>query len=420
MGHATTWSEDEDIILADSWIAISCDPIKSNQQGGETFWERIFALFSSKLMKKHGEHAASFRTVTAVQNRWSTMNHDFNKFAGCLAHVKAVQKSGYSEEDYENDALATYRSDGGKPFRFLRAFERVRNNPKWKAEGGLLRDKKSVKKAEAGKQQVKKARRELTEISANENEADEVVVDDEEEKIVTEPTRPIGIKAAKAAVKGEKKEAYSQLQVDKQLAEAQRGKAEAAQTQARTTRDEFLLKLIAFNPNAEEAKEWISLKISEAVAEARAQKLKQQKELQAVEEEMARSKEQKILKPARFLRTPKDEEIEVVVEPELTTVSTSISNDTASLLGKSKSFSSTTSTDLLTSMDEEVRIEKASCCAGKECIYFMEETGKFEDTDAECVKYCNSCKLWCHKYCAKSKGLFNVCFLCKETKNVEV
>ena len=53
MGHATTWSEDEDIILADSWIAISCDPIKSNQQGGETFWERIFALFSSKLMKKH-------------------------------------------------------------------------------------------------------------------------------------------------------------------------------------------------------------------------------------------------------------------------------------------------------------------------------------------------------------------------------
>ena len=148
MGHATTWSEDEDIILADSWIAISCDPIKSNQQGGETFWERIFALlFSSKLMKKHGEHAASSRTVTAVQNRWSLMNHDFNKFAGCLAHVKAPPKSGYSEEDYENDALAGYRSDGRKPFRFLRAFERVRNNPKWKAEGGLLRDKKSVKKA---------------------------------------------------------------------------------------------------------------------------------------------------------------------------------------------------------------------------------------------------------------------------------
>ena len=80
-------------------------------------------------MKKHGEHAASSRTVTAVQNRWSLMNHDFNKFAGCLAHVKALPKSGYSEEVYKNDALATYRSDGGRPFRFLRAFECVRNNP---------------------------------------------------------------------------------------------------------------------------------------------------------------------------------------------------------------------------------------------------------------------------------------------------
>ena len=53
MGHATTWSEDEDIILADSWIAISCNPIKSNQQGGETFWERIFNVLelNSELSK---------------------------------------------------------------------------------------------------------------------------------------------------------------------------------------------------------------------------------------------------------------------------------------------------------------------------------------------------------------------------------
>ena len=277
-----------------------------------TFWERIFALFSSKIMKKHGEHAASSRTITAVQNRWLTMSHDFNTYAGCLVHVKAIPKSGYSEEDYKNDVLSTYRSDGGKPFRFLRAFEHVWDNPKWKAEGGLLRDKKSVKKAEAGKQQAKKARRELTEILANDNGADEIVVDDEEEKIGI-----IGIKAAKVAVTGEKKEAYSQLQVDKHIAEAQRGKAEAAQTQARTTRDEFLLKLIAFNPDAEEAKEWISLKIVEAVSEARALKLKQKKELKAMEEEMAGSKEQKILKPACFVRTPKnvDEQDEVVIEP---------------------------------------------------------------------------------------------------------
>jgi|Transcript_8331 hypothetical protein len=74
----TNWTEDEDVILADSWLFISHDPIKSNQQSGETFWERIFAVFSSKLAKRYGEKAASTRTVTAVQNRWSTMNHDLN------------------------------------------------------------------------------------------------------------------------------------------------------------------------------------------------------------------------------------------------------------------------------------------------------------------------------------------------------
>ena len=44
--------------------------------------------------------------------------------------------------------------------------------------------------------------------------------------------------------------------------------------EARTTRDEFLLKLIAFNPDAVESKEWMALKIAEAVYEAKEMKLK--------------------------------------------------------------------------------------------------------------------------------------------------
>ena len=155
MGHAITWTEDEDVILANSWLLISHDPIKSNQQTGETFWERIFAVFSSKLVKKYGEQAASSCTVTTVQNRWSTMNHILNKFVGVLSQIKAE------------------------------------------------------------------------------------------------------IRAAKAAVKMEKKDGNTQLELDRQIAAAQRGKAKAAPTQARTLRDEFLLKLIAFNPDTAEVKEWV-------------------------------------------------------------------------------------------------------------------------------------------------------------------
>ena len=336
MGHAITWTEDEDVILAESWLAISNDPIASNQQKGETFWERIFAVFSSKVAKKYGDNAVSSRTVTAVQNRWSLMNHDLNKFAGVLSQVKAVQKSGYNEEGYVADALATFRTDLGKPFRFLRAFERVKDDPKWKTDGGLLRDKKSVKKAEAGKQ-AKRARKALAKISVDANVDEDVVLDNEEEEEETKesgqekPQRPIGIKAAKAAVKAEKKDGNTQLEVDRQIAAAQRDKAEAAQTQLRTTRDEFLLKLISFNPDSAEAKEWMALKISEAITEAKEMKLKRERELEAMEEEMARSmkaEQKNTLRPPRFVRASKDiaEEAEDLVESAITTDSTSSSS----------------------------------------------------------------------------------------------
>ena len=79
------------------------------------------------------------------------MNHDLNNFVGVLAQVKTVPKSGYNEEDYINDALSTYHSDHGKPFRFLRPWERVKDDPKWKADGGWLHSLCSFKFAIASR-----------------------------------------------------------------------------------------------------------------------------------------------------------------------------------------------------------------------------------------------------------------------------
>jgi len=388
-------------MLVESWVGVSNDPIKSSQQTGETFWERIFARFSSKMQKRYGDQAASHRTVTVVQNRRSSMNHDINKFVGCLAQVKAVPKSGYNEEDYITDALSTYRADHGKPFRFLRAWERVKDDPKKKADGGLLRDKKAVKKAEAGKQ-AKKARKELAEITADANS--EIVIDEENEETKDEqPQRPIGIKAAKAAVKTEKKEAYSQLQVDKQIAEAQRGKAEAAQMQARTLRDEFLLKLIAFNPDAAEAKEWMGLKIAEAVTEAKEMKMKKERELQQMEEEMARLKkaeeQKKTLKPARFVRNPKDveKEVEVDVEKEVEVASANVT------------LSSVSSVSLSTECDQQHQ-KKNLCCAGDYC--FVSNGHK-----VVCGMTCRRCRQSCHFDCCEDDEYgFKICASCEKER----
>ena len=67
--------------------------------------------------------------------------------------------------------------------------------------------------------------------------------------------------------------------MDRQIEAAQRGKVEAAQNQARTLRDEFLLKLILFNSDAAEAKEWMALKIAEAVTKAKEIKFDKKREL---------------------------------------------------------------------------------------------------------------------------------------------
>ena len=73
MGHATNWTDEEDVILADSWCGVSNDPIKSNQQTGETFWERIFARFSSKMQKRFGDQAESSRTATRTFNYFNVL-----------------------------------------------------------------------------------------------------------------------------------------------------------------------------------------------------------------------------------------------------------------------------------------------------------------------------------------------------------
>jgi len=385
MGHATNWTDEEDVFLAESWVGVSNDPIKSNQQTGETFWERIFARFSSKMQRRYGEQAASHRTVTAVQNRWSSMNHDINKFVGCLAQVKAVSKSGYGEEDYITDALATYRADRGKPFRFLRAWECVKDDPKWKADGGLLRDKKMVKKCEDGKQQAKKARLELEEVTVDPN-VEEDFNEENNQQTDKKFERPIGIKAAKAAIKAEKKDNNMQLEVDRQIAAAQRDKAEAAQTQARTTRDEFLLKLIAFNPDTAEAKEWMALKIAEAVTEAKEMKIKKEKELEALEEEMARSKKpEKTLKPARFVHTNS------------IVASGNVTLDTVSSLS------------LQSDSDRQQRKQNV-CCAGDFC--FVSNGHR-----VVCGMTCRVCTKPCHSDCCDDDEYgFKICTQCAKVQ----
>jgi hypothetical protein len=120
----------------------------------------------------------------------------------------------------------------------------------------------------------------------------------DEEEVVEEIPRPMGNRMAKMLARQEtadvakvSKDMVMQLDINRSCAITQLGKAEAAQTQARTTRDKFLFKLVAFNPESQVAKEWVQMKIKEAMEEAAAAKAEKRK--QEIEMELALLKVEK-------------------------------------------------------------------------------------------------------------------------------
>ena len=76
MGRGKAWAVDEDKQLCRSWMNISQDPINSNQQKSDTFWNRIWKHFQNNYPFKPEEPEYFRREVKGLQNRWSSINHD--------------------------------------------------------------------------------------------------------------------------------------------------------------------------------------------------------------------------------------------------------------------------------------------------------------------------------------------------------
>jgi len=159
------------------------------------------------------------------------------------------------------------------------------------------------------------------------------------------------------------------------------------------------LKLISFNPDSAEAKEWMALKISEAITEAKEMKLKRERELAAMEKEMARSKkaeQKKTLRPPRFFRASKDniDESEDFVDSALTTAST---NSSSVLLSNKV-------------QQQEQQQNINICCAGDYC--FVSNGHK-----VVCGMTCRVCTKPCHSSCCEDDeyGL-KICTQCEKVQ----
>jgi len=80
-------------MLVSAWLNVSLDPMRGVNQLKETYRKRIHDYFYSH------KDFESDRTQSSLMNRWSSILHECNIFAGCVSKVEAQNQSGASVDD---------------------------------------------------------------------------------------------------------------------------------------------------------------------------------------------------------------------------------------------------------------------------------------------------------------------------------
>ncbi|CAK8567666.1 unnamed protein product [Lathyrus sativus] len=99
------FTREEDILLIQSWLNVSKDPIVGVDQKAASFWLRIAASYNQyrrQLREKLGGQ---------LKCRWHRINDMVQKFVGCYKIALKGKKSGTSETDVMADANAIFAQD---------------------------------------------------------------------------------------------------------------------------------------------------------------------------------------------------------------------------------------------------------------------------------------------------------------------
>ncbi|XP_024006835.1 glutathione S-transferase T3-like [Eutrema salsugineum] len=184
------WTAKEDVVLISAWLNTSKDPVVSNEQKFGSFWKRIKAYFNSSL-ELSGPEA---RGASQCKQRWGRLNDQVCKFVGCYEAAVKDQRSGQNETDVMKAAHEIFYNDYQVKFTLEHAWRELRYDQKWCSK-------------------VSSKRRKTDECVGHSASCQEkVVLEDESE------TRPIGVKAAKAAAKVKKSASTTKAELEAEKA----------------------------------------------------------------------------------------------------------------------------------------------------------------------------------------------------------
>ncbi|GJW14071.1 hypothetical protein Tco_0018204, partial [Tanacetum coccineum] len=110
------WTQNEELLLAESFIQISEDPKTGCDKQKDTFWYKILDVYNTKA-KRHGFIE---RTKNMLTGKWTPMNASIQKFNQLVAETLAL--SGENDEDWITMVEILYKTHVGTEFKHKSAW----------------------------------------------------------------------------------------------------------------------------------------------------------------------------------------------------------------------------------------------------------------------------------------------------------
>ncbi|XP_021980719.1 uncharacterized protein LOC110876867 [Helianthus annuus] len=132
------WTKIQEEALPKAYINSSTSPIIGNNQQSDSFWQEALDIFHG--LMEQGE----YRTIDSISSKWRKMNTLIQRFCGFYNTTLANKPSGWNHENVFNEAVHLYENESKSPFPHVRAWQVVKDQPKWK---GCRNEVASAKRA---------------------------------------------------------------------------------------------------------------------------------------------------------------------------------------------------------------------------------------------------------------------------------
>ncbi|KAE8798984.1 putative DBINO protein [Hordeum vulgare] len=143
----SSYTQDEDKLICNSWMEISQDPRTGAQQKGLVFWTRVHKTSHERKMFEPYQ-ITSDRGITSIQKRWLVIQQECNKYCTALESIEARPMSGLGIVDMAFQSLEAFKArHNNKPFTLTHCWTIINDFPKFKDQYRELQRKRGKKTA---------------------------------------------------------------------------------------------------------------------------------------------------------------------------------------------------------------------------------------------------------------------------------